>query len=63
MPHHQMLHEAHASGISFYNEEVFSMTESKDTEILLQLQKLKGSKSGSNWTSLNMLWDGGSTLS
>ena len=39
------------------------MTESKDTEILLQLQKLKGSKSGSNWTSLNTVWDGGSTLS
>ena len=58
-----MLHEAHASGISFYNGEVLSMTESRDTEILLQLQKLKRSKSRGNWTSLNTLWDGGSTLS
>ena len=63
MPHHQMLHEAHVSGISFYNEEMLSMTESRDTEILLQLQKLKGSKSRGNWTSLNTLWDGRSTLS
>ena len=63
MPHHQMLHEAHASGISFYSEEVFSMTESRDTEILLQLQKLKGKKRGGNWTSLNTLWDDGSMLS
>ena len=63
MPHHQMLHEAHASGISFHSEEVFSMAERRDTEILLQLQKLKGSNRGGNWTSLNTLWDGGSTLS
>ena len=60
MPHH---HEAHASGISFHSEEVFSMAERRDTEILLQLQKLKGSKRGCNWTLLNTLWDGGSTLS
>ena len=63
MPHHQMLHEAHGSGISLHSEEVFSMTESRDTEIQLQLQKLKGSKRGGNWTLLNTLWEGRSTLS
>ena len=40
-----MLPEAHMSSILFHSEEMFSMAESKDTEIL-QLQKLKGSKSG-----------------
>ena len=63
MPHHQMLHEAHATGISFHSEKVLSMAENRDPDILLQLQILKTKKRGGNWTSLNTLWDGGSTLS
>lgn len=62
-PHHRMLHEAHASGISFHSEEVFSLRKGADAEVLLQIQKLKGVKEGGKCSTLNTLWDGGSTLS
>ena len=40
-PHHRMLHEAHASGISFHSKDVFSLGKGGDAEVLLQIQKLK----------------------
>ena len=62
-PHHWMLHEAHASGISFHGKEVLSLGKGGDAEVLLQIQKLKRGKEGGMWSMLNTLWDGGSTLS
>ena len=50
-----MLPEAHMSSILFHSEEMFSMAESKDTEILQQ-QKLKGSKSKAHWNGRSMLF-------
>lgn len=62
MPHHQLLHEAHASGISFHGTRKRDQRNSQDANILLQLQKVRAGRRG-RFTQLNVLWDGGSTLS
>ena len=54
-----MLHEAHASGVVFQSS-VSSNSIWKSTDTLLQLQVGKGQSRREN---LNVLWDGGSTLS
>lgn len=62
LPHHRLLHEAHVSGVSFHGRERAS-TQTHEADILLQLQRVKGGKQGGKFTQLNVLWDGGSTLS
>ena len=63
MHHHQLLHEAHASGIAFHGTRRQDLRNGRDANILLQLQKVKTGKHGGRFTWLNLLWDGGSTLS
>ena len=63
MSHHQLLHEAHASGISFHGGRKADRNGVQDANILLQLQKVKVGKHGGGLAQLNVLWDGGSTLS
>ena len=63
MSHHQLLHEAHASEISFHGSKKADRNGDQDTNILLQLQKVKVAKHGGGLAELNVLWDGGSTLS
>ena len=63
MFHHQLQHEAHASGIPFHGSRKAGRNGDPDTNILLQLQKVKvGKHGGSGLAQLNVLWDGGSTL-
>ena len=61
MSHHELLHEA--SGISFHGSRKADRNGVQDTSILLQLQKVKVGKHGGGLAQLNVLWDGGSTLS
>ena len=63
MPHHHLLHEAHASGISFHGTGQHHQNSTRSTNILLQLPKVKISKCGGGFVELNVLWDCGSTLS
>ena len=59
---HQLLHEAHASGIVFHSSSAREKPTKADSTIL-QLQKIKGGNNFSLWKDLNVLWDCGSTLS
>ena len=60
--HHQLLHEAHASGVVFHSS-VSINNIWKSTDTLLQLQQIKVGRGPSRGENLNVLWDGGSTLS
>ena len=62
LEHHQLLHEAHASGIVFHSGSAREKLTKADSTIL-QLQKIKGGNNFSQWKDLNVLWDCGSTLS
>ena len=59
LSHHQLLHEAHALGISFHNHGSATL----GNEILLKLQVIPGSNGNSREMKLSILWDSGSTLS
>ena len=61
LEHHQLLHEAHASGIVFHSSSAREKPAKADSTIL-QLQKIKGGNNFSQWKDLNVLWDCGSTL-
>ena len=63
MPHHHLLHEAHASVISFHGIGQHHQNSTRSTNILLQLQKVNISKCSGGFAELNVLWDCGSTLS
>ena len=58
--HHKLLHEAHASGIVFYGATNGTRSNAKET-CLLQLMKVDSTTEPSK--PLNVLWDGGSTVS
>ena len=60
--HHQLLHEAHASRVVFHSS-VASNSIRKSADTLLQLQQIRTGKGSSQEENLNVLWDGGSTLS
>ena len=60
--HHQLRHEAHASGVVFHST-VVSNSLWKSADTLFQLQQIRVGKRPSQEESLNVLWDGGSTLS
>ena len=62
LEHHQLLHEAHASGMVFHSSSAREKPAKADSTIL-QLQKIKGGNNFSQWKDLNVLWDCGSTLS
>ena len=57
------MHEAHASGIAFHGSRKADRNGYQDTNILSHLQKVKVGKHGGALAQLNVLWDGGSTLS
>ena len=62
LEHHQLLHEAHASGIVFHSSSAREKPAKADSTIL-QLQKIKEGNNFSQWKDLNVLWDCSSTLS
>ena len=58
LPHHQLLHEARATGIVFHG-----CKKGSEVDTILQLQKAKCGKKHGTKIPLSILWDGGSTLS
>ncbi|XP_057294660.1 uncharacterized protein LOC130623195 [Hydractinia symbiolongicarpus] len=58
LPHHQLLHEAHASGAVFHGRSF-----AQKREVILQVQEVRCYSRGSNKNKINVLWDGGSTIS
>lgn len=58
LPHHQLLHEAHASGAVFHGRSF-----AQKREVILQVQEVRCYSRGSNEKKINVLWDGGSTIS
>ena len=57
--HHKLLHEAHASGLSFHNDEITN----SEKDVLLQLQTISGHNGNRVVRKMNILWDSGSTIS
>ena len=58
-PHHHLLHESYTSGDIFHGlNAATTMNNGEEIEVLLMLQKIKGVKG----KALNVLWDGGSTV-
>ena len=58
LPHHQLLHEAHKSGIVFHN-----YNSKGKAETILQLQRIYCSKGFGLSHPVNVMWDAGSTIS
>ena len=54
LEHHQLLREAHASGIVFHSSSVKEKPAKADS-MILQLQKIKGGNNFSQWKDLNVL--------
>ena len=59
LPHHQLLHEAHASGIVFHG----TLPSNQIFNTILQLQRIQGGQKFGMQSPINVLWDDGSTLS
>ena len=62
-PHHYLLHEANHYGHSHYGQKQIIRKGEESEEVLLQLQKVEGKNSVGELRNINILWDGGSTLS
>ena len=63
LPHHQLLHEAHASGIVFHGTLPSNRLGKQISNTILQLQRIQGGQKFAMQSPINVLWDGGSTFS
>ena len=63
LSHHQLLHEAHASGIVFHGTLPSNKLEKQISNTVLQLQRIQGGQKFGMQSPINVLWDGGSRLS
>ena len=63
LPHHQLLHEAHASGIVFHGILPSDKLEKQISNTILQLQRIQGGQNFGMQSPIDVLWDCGSTLS
>ena len=63
-PHHHLLHDSYVSGhIAHCLKKTTILDEEKEKDVLLMLQRIKGGRGCMSREPLNVLWDGGSTLS
>ena len=63
LPHHQLLYEAHASGIVFHGTLPSNKLGKQIPNTILQLQRIQGGQKFGMQSPINILWDSGSTLS
>ena len=63
LPHHQLLHEAHASSIVFHGTLPSNKLGKKISNTILQLQRIQGGQKFGMQSPINVLWDDASTLS
>ena len=63
LPHHQLLHEAHASVIVFHGTLPSNKLGKQIPNTIFQLQRIQGGQKFGVQSPINVLWDGGSTLS
>ena len=61
-PHHYLLNEANHYGYTHYEQKRL-INKRVEGEVLLQLQKVKGKNYLGELRYINLLWDGGNTLS
>ena len=58
LPHHDLLHEAHAAGVVFHN-----IAAQNNSKTILQVQNIRCYSQNSGHQTVNVLWDGASTIS